>query len=390
MATSRENGGFHIDTVARIIRSTLLNEWLALPAAAVIAWLRKPSSIAYLRRALWYAGRYDIRLAYLRLTWLERASLYLGGAGLLLSANSLLNKWAANNWTASRPGEWAHWEREVVVVTGGSGGLGAQIVRDLLARNPRTRIVVIDFAPLSWKPPAGALGRNLHYYRADLSKPDVIRAVCERVRAEVGHPTVLVNNAGLVRGFTVLEGSYADVEITMKTNLTAPFLLIKEFLPEMVKNNHGHIVNVCSTSALMPSPDIVDYSASKAGIQALHEGLANELRSRYNAPRVRLTNGVFNFIRTPLLSGNPSQPQFFAPMLHVETVSEAIVNALYSGYGSVIYLPGIMRYVAMLRAAPEWFMHTVMANHTAHLAVEFKGRQRIDETGGVQVVNRRR
>ncbi|KAH6847609.1 hypothetical protein B0I37DRAFT_375460 [Chaetomium sp. MPI-CAGE-AT-0009] len=389
MATSREYGGFHIDTVARIIRNTLLNEWLALPVAAVASWLRHPSSVGYLRRALWYARRYDIRLTYLRLTWLRRVALYLGGAGLLLSANSFLNKWASNNWTASRPGEWAHWEREIVVVTGGSSGIGAQVVQGLLARNPRTRIVIIDVAPLSWTPPAGALGANLHHYQADLSKPDAIRAVCARVRAEVGHPTVLINNAGLVRGFGVIEGSYADVEVTFKTNLTAPFLLIKEFLPDMVRNNHGHIVNVCSASALMPVPDIVDYSASKAGIQALHEGLANELRSRYNAPRVRLTNGVFNFIRTPLISGRPSQPQFFAPLLHVETVSEAIVDALYSGYGRVIYLPGIMRYVAMMRAAPEWFFHTAIARSTAHLAVEYKRRQHIDETGGLQPVNKK-
>ncbi|KAK3292932.1 uncharacterized protein B0H64DRAFT_403119 [Chaetomium fimeti] len=389
MATLRENGGLHIDTVARIIRNTLLNEWLAFPAAAVITWLRQPNSVGYLRRALWYARRYNIRLTYLRLTWLGRVALYLGSAGLLLSANDFLNKWASNNWTASRPGEWAHWEREIVVVTGGSSGVGAQVVQGLLARNKRTRIVIIDFAPLRWTPPAGALGKNLHYYQADLSKPDAIRAVCERVRREVGHPTVLLNNAGLVRGFGLIEGSYADVEVTLKTNLTAPFLLIKELLPDMVRNNHGHIFNVCSTSALMPPPDIVDYSASKAGIQALHEGLCNELRSRYNAPRVRVTNGVFNFIRTPLVSGTSTQPQFVMPMLHVETVSEAIVDALYSGYGGVIYLPGVMRYVAMLRAAPEWFIHTFIAGTTSRLAIDFKGRQRIDETGGVQPVDKK-
>jgi short-subunit dehydrogenase len=195
------------------------------------------------------------------------------------------------------------------------------------------------------------LGANLHYYQADLSKSDMIRDVCARVRAEVGHPTVLFNNAGLVRGFDILGGEYADIEVTHKTNLTAPFLLVKEFLPDMVRNNHGHIVNVCSSSAIVPPPGIVDYAATKAGIQALYEGLGMELRYRYNAPRVRLTNGVFNFIRTPLVSGNPSQPQFLLPILHVETVSEAIVNQLYSGYGGVMYLPGLVKYLATMVSA---------------------------------------
>lgn len=348
MATHREYGGFHIDTVARIIRKTVLNEYIALPVAAAVTWLSQPSSSTYLRQILDVAASFNINLSNLNLAQLARIALYLGGTGLLLSTNTFLNKWAANNWTRSRPGEWSRWDREIVVVTGGSSGIGAAVVQALLARNPRTKIAIVDFAPLRWTPPAGALGANLHYFQADLSKPDAVRAVCARVRDEVGHPTVLVNNAGLVRGFNLVEGEYADVEVTLKTNLTAPFLLVKEFLPDMVRNDHGHVVNVCSTSALMPPPDMVDYAASKAGIQALHEGLWMELRYRYNAPRVRLTNGVFNFIRTPLLDGNPSQPQFLAPILHVETVSKAIVDALYSGYGGVIYLPGIMRYIAML------------------------------------------
>jgi len=63
---------------------------------------------------------------------------------------------------------------------------------------------------------------------------------------------------------------------------------------------------------------------------------------------VRLTNGIFNFIRTPLFKGDSGIPNFVAPLLHVETVSEAIVDSLYSGYGRTIYLPGIMRYISML------------------------------------------
>src|SRR5205814_2316327 len=147
-------------------------------------------------------------------------------------------------------------------------------------------------------------GSNVHYYQADLSSADVVRDVCERVRREVGHPTVLVNNAGIARGFTVLEGAYHDVELTIKTNLTAPFLMAKEFLPHMVAHNHGHIVSICSMSSVVAPPGIVDYAATKNGILSLHEGLQVELARRHAAPRVRLTNGIFNFIRTPLFKGD--------------------------------------------------------------------------------------
>lgn len=83
--------------------------------------------------------------------------------------------------------------------------------------------------------------------------------------------TVTVNNAGLSRGRTVVEGTYSDNSITLRTNLLAPFLLSKEFLPSMIKQNHGHIFNVSSMSAYIPPPGIADYAASKAGLIAFHE-----------------------------------------------------------------------------------------------------------------------
>ncbi|KAK3997875.1 hypothetical protein QBC44DRAFT_354361 [Cladorrhinum sp. PSN332] len=383
MPSHRENRGFHVDALVRVVRKSLLNEYFVLPLAAAAYWATRDKSskddFAKLLKL--------VKLPAIELAQVARAALYLGLSGAAISLNEFLTKWTANNWARNRPGEWQDWSREIVVVTGGSSGIGENIVKGLLRRDPRTVIVIIDFAPISWGVPDGALGKNLHFYQADLSKPEVIRDVCARIRKEVGHPTVLVNNAGIARGFSVLEGSFADTEVTLKTNLTAPFLLIKEFLPEMIANDHGHIVNVCSTSAVVAPPGIVDYAASKAGVQALHEGLALELKHWHNAPRVRLTNGMFNFVRTPLLQGQPRQPQFFAPLLHVETVAESIVEALYSGYGKVIYLPGIMRYIICLRALPEWTFRYLIRNDTARLAVGFKGRQRIDEKGGLQVAS---
>lgn len=80
-----------------------------------------------------------------------------------------------------------------------------------------------------------------------------------------------MNNAGLSRGKLVAEGTYHDNSITLRTNLLAPFLLLKEFLPYMVQKNHGHIVNVSSLSAYIPPAGLADYAASKAGLIALHE-----------------------------------------------------------------------------------------------------------------------
>lgn len=268
MPTSISREGLTIDDVGRLIRRTVLNPYLTLPLAAAIVYFEK------------HPDHYrDFHLQELHellgidLSLLSRIGTYLTGfgiAGATLAANDQLTHLFANNFTSPAHGEWTDWSKEIVLVTGGSSGIGQNVIQGLLERNPRTTVVIVDYAPLSWTVPENAQ-KSIHYYQADLTKSDVIRSVAARVKKEVGHPTVLINNAGIARGFTIMEGSYGDVESTLRTNLTAPFLLTKEFLPEMVRRNHGHIVNICSMSAFLPPPYIGDYAASKAGVQMLHE-----------------------------------------------------------------------------------------------------------------------
>lgn len=241
---SRE--GLTVDLVSRILRQTALNPWLAIPVSVWTACgALTTSEFAHVRL-----------LPYL-----------CAIVGTALCVNEWLNKWSVNNWTSSGYPGW-DWAKEIVVITGGSSGIGASIAHQILARDSRTTVVIVDYAPMTWTPKPGT---NVAYYQCDLSNAGAIRTLATRIRSEVGHPTVLVNNAGLCRGATVMSGSYGDVELTIKTNLIAPFLLVKEFLPHMVKINHGHIVNIGSASGLFPPAKIADYAATKAGITAFHE-----------------------------------------------------------------------------------------------------------------------
>ncbi|OHE97854.1 short chain dehydrogenase [Colletotrichum orchidophilum] len=113
-----------------------------------------------------------------------------------------------------------------------------------------------------------APGTKLPNYQCDNSDRSKIRSLYQRIRSEVGDMTVLV----LGRGLAVMEGTYADVELTINTILLAPFLLIKEFNPHIVKSNHGHIVNVSSMRFVMlPTHIADDNAATKADLAALHE-----------------------------------------------------------------------------------------------------------------------
>ncbi|KAL4737403.1 hypothetical protein BDV11DRAFT_171950 [Aspergillus similis] len=340
--------GLYIDPIIKGLRNSILHPLFAL---TFLHLLRK--------------GIFSSIAAYEKLVQISAA------ASVLLWINDWLSMKSQNNWVNDRSWDW---KKELAVVTGGSGGIGAGVAQRLAAMG--SRVIVLDIIPLTYTPE----NKRIFYYKCDLSSEKEIAAVCEKIRSEIGNPTVLFNNAGLSRGRTVVEGTYADNSITLKTNLLAPFLLSREFLPAMMQQNHGHIFNVASVSAYIPPPGLADYAASKAGLIAFHECLAQELRVQ-NAPKVRTSLAVLSFTKTPLFKGETNQPQFLMPLLHVDTVVDAIVDILDGGLSQTIFLPGIFRYFAGLRGAPGWVQDLVRGG-TKSLKVDFKGRRKIDPQTG--------
>lgn len=69
------------------------------------------------------------------------------------------------------------------------------------------------------------------------------------IRSKVGYPTVLINNAGVVRGRSILDSSEKDIRFTFDVNSLAHYWIVKEFLPSLVENNHGMVVTVASVAA---------------------------------------------------------------------------------------------------------------------------------------------
>lgn len=95
-----------------------------------------------------------------------------------------------------------------------------------------------------------------------------------------------------------------------------------------------------------------------SGLTDSGKALQLELKNIHHAPRVRLTLGLFFFIKTPLIKGEVGMPNFWLPLLHVDSVAESFVDALYSGKGGTIYLPGTMR-----------FIHTLVSFGTSNLSL---------------------
>lgn len=127
----------------------------------------------------------------------------------------------------------------------------------------------------------------MSFYRCNITDSANIKQVADQIRADVGEPTVLVNNAGVAYEGTVLEEPEDQIRRTIEVNTLAHFLTVREFLPAMVKNNHGHVVTIASMASFLALGEMVDYCCSKASALAFHEGLGQELKYWYNAPKVR-------------------------------------------------------------------------------------------------------
>lgn len=251
MTMSLPREGVHIGVLARWVRKTALNPFCTtvLLVISLINLGFGPDSL-------------NIKAALLPII---RILIYLTAAGTLLSVNDILTAGLSNNWNVDTTWDWA---KEIVVVTGGSSGIGASIVTELLSRHPNTTIVIVDYN----QPTTDFLqNKQICFYQADLSDSPAIRALCAKIIAEVGQPTVLINNAGLTRGKTIMEGDYEDVNMTLRTNLIAPFLLTKGFLPGMVARDHGHLIAISSMSAIVSPACLADYAASKSGLLAMQE-----------------------------------------------------------------------------------------------------------------------
>lgn len=166
------------------------------------------------------------------------------------------------------------------MITGGAGGIGGEVVKLLAERG--IKIVVLDVIPMTFQAPS-----NVHYFKCDITSSAQIHAVAEQVRKSVGNPTVLILNAGVARGKSILDSTEKDVRFTFDVNTIAHYLLAKEYLPHLITRNHGMVVTVASLASYVTVPKMVDYGASKAAALSFHEGLSAELATLYAAPRVR-------------------------------------------------------------------------------------------------------
>jgi 3-oxoacyl-[acyl-carrier protein] reductase len=167
--------------------------------------------------------------------------------------------------------------RKVAIVTGAARGIGAAIAQRLVADGHAVAVLDLDEAGASETAKIlVASGGDAIAIRADVSDEEAVQRAVDRTAAELGPPTVLVNNAGMTRDNLIFRMSASEWDQVLDVHLKGSFLMTRSAQKHMVDAKWGRIVNISSTAAL-GNRGQVNYSAAKAGIQGFTKSLAIEL-----------------------------------------------------------------------------------------------------------------
>jgi short-subunit dehydrogenase len=100
-----------------------------------------------------------------------------------------------------------------------------------------------------------------------------VREVASTIKRDHGSPSILINNAGIVKWYTVLEAPEDYLRNVFYVNTISHWFTVQEFLPDMLSAKKGHIVTICSGASFISSAKLNAYSATKASALSFHEGM---------------------------------------------------------------------------------------------------------------------
>lgn len=260
-----------------------------------------------------------------------------------------------------------------VLLTGAASGLGRLMATRMAAEGARLVLWDIDAVGLEATRATLATSSAPHVtYVCDLSDRQAIAATAAATLAECGPVDVLINNAGIVSGRTILEASDEQIERTFAVNALALFWTARAFLPSMLARNRGHIVTVASAAGLVGTSKLTDYCASKHAAVGFDESLRLELRRERSA--VQTTVVCPFYISTGMFAGVRTRFPLLLPILEPEYAVDRIVAGIRENRRRVV-MPRLVltTYLARLLPVPAFdaIMEFLGINRSMD---EFRGR----------------
>ncbi len=238
---------------------------------------------------------------------------------------------------------WDYWERhldpalfvdrtlrgrvkgKVVVITGGSAGIGRAAAEKVAAAGAKTIIVARGADELfATRDALAKAGADVHAYQADLADLQSCDDLIAAILRDHGAVDVLINNAGrsIRRSISLSYDRFHDFERTMQLNYFGSLRLIMGFLPKMTERKRGHIINISSIGVLASSPRFSAYVASKAAL----DSFSRCAQAEFSAQNIAFTTINMPLVRTKMIG--PTKLYDSVPTLSPEDAADMIVEAI--------------------------------------------------------------
>jgi len=263
---------------------------------------------------------------------------------------------------------------KTVLITGGASGIGKLMGESCLVKGASKLIIwdVNEEALESCTKEFTTKGYRVSPYLVDVSNLDQIQKAANHVLQE-GAVDILINNAGIVTGKPFRQQETNAITKTLAINVAGVMQITRAFLPAMIAQKSGHIVNIASAAGMMANPNMSVYVGSKWAVLGWSESLRIELESLKQDLHVTtvtpgyIDTGMFDGVKSPLL----------LPLLKPKVIVDAIIKGVEKNklfvrkpfmVSSLTFVKGILPTRAF-----DWFVGTVLGVYKS--MDDFKGHK---------------
>jgi len=240
-------------------------------------------------------------------------------------------------------------DKKNVLITGAATGIGRLMSLMLADEKANLALVDINMKMLAkTQSDCAAKGVKAEVYSCDISDKKDIEGLVKKAMKDFGHIDLLINNAGIVAGKWIHEYDFDDIKKTMSVNFIGGAYLTRLILPDMMKRNEGHIVNIASAMGLVGMPRMGEYVASKYAIVGFTDTLRMELKKGgYSGVKTLcvcpagIDTGMFPGYKSP----------FLTPLLKPETVARGTLKSIKKN-STYFKIPLIVKLIPSMKLFP--------------------------------------
>jgi short-subunit dehydrogenase len=268
----------------------------------------------------------------------------------------------------------SHIENKKALITGAASGIGKLMGKLLLQKGLHSLVIwdvnekLLHEVANEWR----QQGFSVYPYVIDIMNTDAVITTAQQVKNEVGKIDILINNAGIVVGKFFNEHSHAEIDKTMIINSSALMHITKEFLPGMVADNSGHIVNIASAAGLVSNPKMSVYVASKWAVIGWSDSLRLEMEK--TSSNIKVTTVTPYYINTGMFDGVKSS---IIPIVDPAVAAKKIISGIEKNK-RFVRMPGIVYLLPLIKGIlpAKWF-DVIVGNRMGIYKTmnDFRGRQ---------------